>query len=347
MNDSFDQESAPSADRPVTTPRHWQASVRAFEDEQRATKFGLLVMAYINELSRDINLGGLDSITIASNYPQALLDLDRGYVTSYELKATCDIAEGVAMSPAVIRDGAVKTHIVFNAAYLLPIEDQQHKDFLQAVHLLAHECAHVEVTNVFNKAFPGTLLKPLVGDLHDSLRWQVISSCWDEYAATWISALYGRDPTTDYEMTFLQVLSEAEDKANAAIVAYRLHGDHSQIALDVYAAYGNLMKYACYQLGNLAGRGLSICDLPKTKAALQDHWFAPYLARLADNCRAIAESYGKWDDKSAFEKIGDVADDLIAERGLTLRRLADGQLFVDVPFTFETMPVQCFHLRIE
>ena len=58
------------------------------------------------------------------------------------------------MTPAVIRDGKIKSHMLFNAGVLLPLEDEQHEFYEQALHTLAHECAHVEVTERFNAAFP-------------------------------------------------------------------------------------------------------------------------------------------------------------------------------------------------
>ena len=59
---------------------------------------------------------------------------------------------GVAMTPAVIRDGKIKSHMLFNAGILLPLEDEKNEFYEQALHTLAHECAHVEVTARFDTA---------------------------------------------------------------------------------------------------------------------------------------------------------------------------------------------------
>lgn len=337
MDDSPDTPEL--TDRKATTaPATYPITIACFDDRDRAVAFGYLVAAYVRRLGEDMNLGGLDGITVARNYGEVLRNLDRGIAQVRKLTPSSEFAYGVAMTPSVLRNGDIKSHMVFHAACLLPLEDEAHEDWASAVHNLAHECAHVEITGVFNRAFPKTLLMPFEGDDWDMLRWEIIEACWGEYAATWISARYGRDPTGDYETTFLLVLSEIETKANRATIDYRWHGDHRRIMHEVYISYGTLLKYASYQLGNLAGRGQSLADLPKTAAALEGHWFAPYWHRLGEELGKIADSYGKWTNKGLFENIGDLADELISDRGLTVTRLADGSIHVDVPFSANTSP---------
>jgi hypothetical protein len=326
-----------TVDRPQTAP-DFTVSVRAFDTEERATQLAHLVGAYIRELSRYIDLRGLDGITIAADYNQALLDLDRGYVTSHRLTPSDEFVIGVAMTPSVIRNGKVKSHILLNAMIGAALEDAKAQNFGMAFHTLAHECAHVEITQRFDSAFPGTLLQSVPNDARDAFRWQIIMACWDEYAATRISAPIGHDPTPGYEESFILALNETRPKANNLIKAYRLHGDVNQIMAEVYGAYGNLMKFAAYHLGNMAGRGLSLADLPKTRIALDGHWFASYFERLDVLCKHIAEDYGKWGDRSRFEALGDLADELVVAGGLIVSLLADGRLRVDIPFTPETMP---------
>jgi hypothetical protein len=79
--------------------------------------------------------------------------------------------------------------------------------------------------------------------------------------------------------------------------------------------------------------------LPNTKAALDDHWFKPHFEELGALCKGIADDYGKWTDKSKFEAVGDLADAVVAEGGLTIsNHTSDGGFYVHVPYTPETMP---------
>lgn len=331
---------APEAEpSPPTAPESIPVSLRGFDTEEHARAFGNLVATYVHALSSRIDLTALDGITIASDYTQALLELDRGYETQHKLTPSEGIVLGVAMTPAVIRDGKIKSHMLFNASILLPLEDEKNEFYEQALHMLAHECGHVEVTERFNAAFPGVLLQSKHPNTHAHYRWEIIKACWDEYAVTQICATFGQHPTDAYEETFITALGETRPRANALIKAYRLHSDLEQITAEVYGVYGELMKLSSYHLGNMVGLGLTVDDLPKTKAALEGHWFAPFFDSLKQTCAGIASNYGKWTDYSAFEALGDLADEIVADGGLIISsHQEDGGFYVDIPFTFETIP---------
>lgn len=324
-------------DRPTTAP-NFGVVARGFDTKDRATRIAQLIGATVNELGRHMDLGGLDGVTAAYDYGQALLDLDRGYSTSHRPIPSHELAIGVAMTLSVIRDGKLKSHIVLNAGAIVALEDPANEEFGLALQLLAHECAHVEITKRFADAFPGFLLQTAHSDAHTAFRWQIILACWDEYAATCISARLGSDPTAGYEETFILALNSSRAKANECIKQYRTHGDVGRVMAEVYGAYGDLMKFSTYLLGTMAGRGLSLNDLPVTKAALEGHWYSDYFYRLDMICQRILDHYGQWSDKASFEALGDLADDLVIRGGLTVAHLKNGNLYVDVPFTMETMP---------
>jgi hypothetical protein len=314
--------------------------MRGFETKQRATEFGQLVGAYIHEFSRDFDLSQLDGVTIAYDYVQALLDLDRGYETSHRLTPSDTHVIGIAMTPCVMRGSNLKSHIVLDANFLVLLESTDHDDFGLALHMLAHECAHVEVTHRFNTAFPGMLLQQSHTNARAAYRSQITFACWDEYAASWRSALYGREPTEGYEDTLILSLDETRQRANNLITAYRTHGKVDQILREVYITYGELMKFTAYHLGNLTGRGLKSTDLPRTVEALAGHWFAPYFKRLDATYKELADNYGRWTDQTAFEAIGTLADDLVSEGGLHITDHPDGSMYVGIPFSPETTPVE-------
>lgn len=334
----MDEPSDDAAINPTTAPENLQISISAFDTEERATEFGMLVGTYVFELSRYFNLSSLDGLTIAYDYRQALLDLDRGYETSHRLTPSDTHAIGIAMTPTVMREGHLKSHIVLDANFLVALKAPDHEEYSLALHILAHECAHVEVTHRFNAAFPLMLLQQARTNLREAYRWQVILACWDEYAASWLSAQYGRDPTEGYEDTLIQSLDDTRQRANKLIAEYRTHGKVDQILGDIYLAYGDLMKFAAYHLGNLAGRDLRPTDMPRTMATLNGHWFAPYFDRIDAACNVLADHYGRWTDQTAFEAIGVLADELVSLGGLHITDQPDGSLCVNIPFSPETMP---------
>ncbi|MBB5408596.1 hypothetical protein HDG34_002533 [Paraburkholderia sp. HC6.4b] len=337
-----ENEASPIDESPIppqTAPESFSVSLRGFDTTDRAERYAECLGHLVRELSSYFDLSGLDGITVAFDYRQALCDLDLGIPTTYQLTPSEGNVVGVAMTPSVLRGGKVKSHIVFNAEYVIALEDPAEEHFDFALHLLAHECAHVDATHQFDKAFPGILLQSRASNVHQTLRWRIIQSCWDEYAATRLSRDIGRNPVHEYEETFIQALGETRETANNAIRAYRLHADVRRVLDDVYGAYGRLMKFACYLLGNMAGTGVGLDDLPNTRTALACHWFAPYFERLGDICQRLAEEYGAWRNQKIFEELGDCADAIAVAGGVNVTPSTNGGVNVSIPFSLETMPM--------
>lgn len=328
--------SAGESRSPPTAPDTISLSMRNFDTEERARDLGNTVAHAVREISRVIDFADLDGITIAYDYSQALADLERGVSTSTQLTASDHWAVGIAMAPLVLRDGKPKTHIIMHAGIAEQLHSDAEADVALALHTLAHECAHVEINSRYEAAFPGVVLRKELPDLQEVARMQILMACWDEYAATRISATWGQDPTDGYEETFLHALENARREGNEKIQEYRFTGDTSQLVVDIYRVYGSLLKFASYHLGNLEGREINWRDRPATAEALKGHWFEPYFVRLKACCEAVAEDYGKWADHAALDAIADLADDLIStEGGVILSRMEGGMLYADVPFSEE------------
>ena len=104
---------------PLTTiPTDLGLTVKGFENEEGARELGHAVLDAIMLFGRFMDLSALDGVTVAIDYDQALSDLDRGLPGLRPLtRSNTAEMQGVAMSPAVMRDGQVKTHLVFNPAY--------------------------------------------------------------------------------------------------------------------------------------------------------------------------------------------------------------------------------------
>lgn len=321
-----------------TAPEAFNVCVRDWGDEDSARAIAASVWGFTRELSRHIDLSNLDGLTVGGDYARALAELDRGYESTIVLTPSNDVAIGIAMTPSVMRDGQLKSHIVLNAGLMDKLRDPDDELFRLALHTLAHECAHVEVTAAFDRCFPNVLLRARRADLQEHCRWDVILACWDEYAACRISAGFGEDPTEGYEQTFIQTLEIARTNANAAIRAYRRHGDHGRIVREVYAEYGRAMKYAAYLLGDLDARDIALADRPLVSTALEGHLFAPQIIRLAQALRDLFNTFGAWNNEALFETIGDIVDELAAQGGVVVTKAAPGFVDIKVPFTLETLP---------
>lgn len=100
---------------PTTIPTDLGLTVKGFENEEGARELGHAVLDAIRLFGRFMNLSTLDGVTVAIDYDQALADLDRGLPGLRPLtRSNTAEMQGVAMSPAVMRDGQVKTHLVLD-----------------------------------------------------------------------------------------------------------------------------------------------------------------------------------------------------------------------------------------
>lgn len=108
------------------------------------------------QLSANIKLENLEGLSIANgetSYDYALSILDRGFESGETLTRSKGEVVGVAMSPRIIRNNELKSYIVLNIPYddiseILKAQGEKWNNFFYTV---AHECAHVEVSAIFNK----------------------------------------------------------------------------------------------------------------------------------------------------------------------------------------------------
>lgn len=338
MNEVEEASEGEQALPPSTAP-NFSIQVMGFHDPDYGTRLGTVVGEWVRALSRHLNLSTLDGVTVAIDYDQALSDLDRGYETTHRLTATKSHVVGIAMTPSVIREGNLKSHIVLNAAFMVPLLDELDLEaHNQAVHILAHECAHVDVTQAYDRRFPNVLLRQALGSTLDQCRWQVIFAVWDEYAVTSMTGAVGANQTDAYEETFLNDLATFDDRVNDLIRAYRLHGNIDQVLREVYGTCGNLLKFAAYHLGNLRSFDRDWRSCERTSAVLEGQWFALYLERLSECCQEIQRGYGAWESQDCFLVITNIAEALIERAGLFIEELPDGGLYVEIPYTPNTIP---------
>lgn len=320
------QEPAPS-----TFPENTMFSIRGIE-EADARKLAHNLGSCLRELGRIIDVSNLDGVTIAYDYDEALAELDRGYETVFVLTRTTDVGTGVAMTPSVLRDGNLKSHILMHAHVANMILSDDEEQFKMALHTIAHECAHVEITAAYDTCFPGELLRATHPTLLHAYHEQVFSACWDEYAATRISGTIGYDPMPGYEETFIAVLGQVDEKVAELVRGFRGGSaeETDTFVGAIFGAYGNLAKFACYFLGTLASSGRKGDPGERITAELEDSWFRPYFFKIENSCSDLFEEFGKWPDKAGFETIGDIVEEIVEDQVMRIWRGDDGRYTIFV-----------------
>lgn len=309
-------------EEPTTLPVSTNVRLEGFDSEDDARRLGSAILAVMQMAGRSMDLSGIDGVTVSTAYHQALLELDRGLGGLRPLVASKEEegAIGVAMSPAVSRDGQIKTHLLFNANIIVSLIDVESEFFQQAVHMVVHECAHAALHAAFDNVFPGVILRERFDNYYDTFRGEVIDACWQEYGATRLSAIWGADPTEGYAKTFTTALLETDDAANASIRLYRTHCDLNRVLGEVLPLYARLIKWASYLIGTMDGRGLELQDLPEVDEALGRHWFAEHFRKLEDSYYAIWAQFGAWPDRTPFDAIGDIALEVLEHGGIILTK---------------------------
>jgi hypothetical protein len=324
--------------RPATMPEQCIVCVKGLPEEE-AKRLGELICLTVREFSRIIDLERLDGVTVAADYVAALLELDRGFKATQPLTPTTENATGIAMTPAVLRDGTLKSHIVFNASVALQLDHGPNVEgYAWAFYTVAHECAHVQLRKTFDQSFPGLILNRTYKDYEESFIFESSNACWEEYAASRLSAPFGEKQLTWYEETFVTALQKARERGNAIIRAFRSHGDVNRLLKEIVPVYTQVLTFASYVLGHLAGIGADRSAAEKAETALEGHWFAPHYARLAAELEKLWSRYGAWSDLNEFTAIGEIAKNVMHESGVDLQRRPNGQIYVNVPFSMDTMP---------
>lgn len=325
----------------LTIPGKLQYSARAFADKEYAKGAMYKLHSVLSVISQSIDLTNLDGVTVAFDYDYALAELDRGYETNDKLTATSDIAIGVAMAPTVIRDGVIKTHLVLNANYALSVieePEQETEYFGQSLHLVAHECAHVEVTAAFDKVFPGVLLRHQHENILDNMRWQVILAAWDEYAVCRITGNIGHDPTDGYLETLVTVLNANRSQCFEIIKAYRTHCDVSRVVTEVYGKLGDLLKYSSYFLGAVAACKDLETHPPALTKAVEFEWFGPFYDRVVEAHTQLWDQFGMWTDQDKFEALGDILEDMAESVGIEASRISKQDTHFNISYRSENTP---------
>ena len=330
----------------TTVPACTTVSVRDFANEDAARRLGETVAGVVNAMGSVMDLSRLDGVTIAIDYDSALAGLDRGIEGLRPLtRSDTEEMQGVAMSPAVMRDGEVRTHLVFNAEMLVPLiaEDDEvdADDRATSIGIIAHECAHVQITMEKELAIPEARLGTRIEGYERAIMFQLAEVFWDEYAACRLSAPLATRQNGTHASTVTACASGARDRSDSAIRSYRVHGDLERLQAEAGPALANPMKAAAYLLGGMDAVGADWADTPGTaeaREALVANGYDGLVDDLHSELRRLWEARAEWGTTLAvFAGLEDIARATYAAGGIIFSTTTDGQCRIDVPFTASTM----------
>jgi hypothetical protein len=344
--------------RPITLPQGMYVTIRGFsaEAEPFAQKLGQAVMDYLHILARCMDLSGLERVIVAADYPVALAEVDRGIETKHILTATKDeLTVGVAMTPAIIRDGVLRSHIILDAAFLiamverdsmlrLDVSDEEFENMhQQALYLIAHEAGHAHDQTVIDRQLPGWLLREPINDYETAPALAALN----EYTACRLSATFGDErETKNYEATFAKVLSITRQQGNQIILKYRTSGnDLTPIISEFIPLYGRLMKAYSYLLGHIDGLNQRLEEAaPAAHEAIQTaKWFPELAKRWHESLQQGWELYGAWKSpEDLYMAQKEIFHDVLKAAGIDIQPYPEGQFYIHIPYSRETLPVSAW-----
>ncbi|WP_368300939.1 hypothetical protein [Kluyvera sichuanensis] len=305
-------------------------NVSGYAKEEDARTAGNNVGEVIRALSDFIDLSYLDGVTISYEYENALLSLDRGIDTETKLKPSSGDVVGVAMTPMVMRNRSVKSHIVLNAAFIEGILDKNYQgdEFQQALAIIAHECGHVSNCGAFDRSFPGRALKHRYSDIHENLRGECWLSVIDEYCATRLAGNIGLDNNKLYEESFILCSEKLYLNIKKSKFEYRFHQNVDKTLNEVYEQISTALKLTAYYLGDCAAKDIdySTSNWLKNEDLI---WLQPHIANLNKACVDVFDNYGKWESISEMNAVSDVLDQIARECGVNIRKVDKG-FWVDI-----------------
>lgn len=334
----------PQQEAPASTLPQIQVTVQGITNQYGAECLGQQMFHILREVGEYIDINTLDGVTIAVDYDDALRDLDRGVEgLPPQSRTNDDDLAGVGKGVLVMRDGVVKTHIVLSAgpvcSIVLEEADRDEDDFRTAIAIIAHECAHVEENAFREDHFPGIHFQPPSGHFIRDHEQHFAEACWGEYAVCRLSAVFASKEEARFRDNLVVRLKDCRSKARDAIRSYRLHGNVVRVFQEVGIVILEPLRLASYLFGHLDGINETgtLCEVAP-EVPTEDQAFVRAIGRLVEQLRGLWDTRGEWPSYDALIDVGAVGFRLLEEFGVHARPQPDGQAYINVPFTADTMP---------
>ncbi|RVT39649.1 hypothetical protein [Sphingobium algorifonticola] len=328
---------------PPTTAPTVPVTVKGFTNQEAGAELGKVVGECIMSLGSFIDLSTLEGVTIAIDYDAALAEADQGMEGLRPLDRTdTEEMQGVAKSCQVLRDGIVKTHLVFSAEMLVPLiagDAVTEDDRKTSIGIIAHECGHVEVNARLEALVPDARLGARIADSERAVLFQIAEICWSEYAVCRLTARFAPMQNSQHAETVAAVAIGARERAREHIKSYRLHGDDYRVIGEAGSELCQPLKAAAYLLGGMDADGLCWAAFAAARDAVDTGGFGALIDELHVACRDLWDRAEDWTaDEDMMAPLIAVARRAFRDGGIIFWQDAAGEWGISVPFTPDTMP---------
>lgn len=313
----------------TTVPATAQLIPLGFPQSADTDIFFDALCGFIIDLGRDLDLSLLDGVTVTWDLAEGFRSIDRGFDAPPITFTDTAQLRCVAKVIPVLREGAQKIHIVYNAPFVVSIADPDSPHYLEAKQILAHECGHLTESLWHLNAFPERGLGRGYPDTVAALLVGSAEVMWSEYATCRLTAQYGDVEALKlrYAQSLTDVAAVVAKDAEPAFQAFRLNRNVD----DLLRAAGGVICEPLRMFGYLHGHLDGIDDktpitdlcptLPSEYIALWD--------AAGTELRRIWDSRGNWKGYfTTLEGLRGLAETAMNNAGIHFTPMPDGRTYV-------------------
>lgn len=275
-------------------------------DREGTAWLGEKIKAFVSVLSQALPLERLDGITMARDYPTAVVALDRGFNTENQLEPVSpEIGVGIAQTVTIMRSGRLMCRIIISDSIAHDLLSRDPKRVGWGVHVLAHELAEVGMIGTVERVFPGSTLAQPDSRLNRELS-AILYPGLIVHIAAHIAAGFG-DPESIADMLrgfLVQSIEYMATRVPQERQAYRRHRDLDRLVAVAFPAVRHVLILAAQLLGHCAAARISPMGDSRALSDVLDrenltNWFETYGSDL-ERFRNRLGQWASFDEFTAF-----------------------------------------------
>ena len=257
----------------------------------------------VSALSQVLPLKRLDGVTIAEDYPEALVDLDRGFENAPAVETVSrEVGVGVAQMVTLMRSDEVKGRIVISSAIAHALTSNNAKDAEFGLYVVVRELASVAMIEIIEGALPGVMLSPVESKLNGWL-YANVDAALHAYVASYIAAGSGneRELVEAKRQLLADGLNRMKDTVLKERLAYRYHGVLDKLLAVALPSVRQILIFSADLLDHSAGAGLPPFQGPdELHISLEQAGLQNWLEMYRVDLERFYNRLGRWESFDEF-----------------------------------------------
>ena len=288
---------------PTSREFQYQVSFIGSGDQETIQAIMAHLRTIVSALSRVLPLKRLDGITIASDYPAALRDLDRGFENASPVETVSkEVGVSILQVVTVIRSGEVKGRMVIasDTAHALTSDDAAHSEF--GLYVVVGGLALVAMIEFIEASLPGVMRRPVEGELGGWL-YPHVDTALHAYVASYIAAGLGDKQKLFEEKC--QILKDGINRMTDTVLkeklAYQHHGDLEKLLRITLPLIRHVLTCAADLLGHCGIAGSPSPEaLDELKTSLEQVGLKNWLEMYRVDLERFYRRLGRWTSFDEF-----------------------------------------------